>query len=199
MSGASSEPARPLVNPAMRQRAQKSSSRATSRCPRRRPRALVARIEHRALEPEPSQIRKNGEVRLFVRKQYADERDLARRKLQGITETLERHAIDRQLEIVDAYRAQRSGSHQDRFLEVGRIAQRCACLASARNFFIVLLAVSSGIAPSGPRRGSFRSITSAPSRNTVSASAELTTLASMRVITSAPEQQGRTPCRREHA
>ena len=67
---------------------------------------LVARVEHRALEAQRGQIGKKSEVRIFVGEQYADESDLARRKLQGIAETSERRAVDRELEVVRANRRQ---------------------------------------------------------------------------------------------
>ena len=69
--------------------------------------------------------------------------------------------------------------------KAGRRASRSFRVA-ARGAAMAALAVSSATAPSDPFAGSFRSMISAPNRRATSASAASATLASMRVIASAP-------------
>src|SRR5208283_175084 len=96
--------------------------------------SLIARVEHRALEPERGQFRKKeNEVRLFIGEQYADQGDFARRKHQRIAETFERRTVHCELEVVHADRRERSRSRKKRFVMVRRIAERRACLASPRD------------------------------------------------------------------
>ena len=96
--------------------------------------SLVSRVEHCALEAERGQVGKKSEVRPIVSEQYPDQGNFARQAPQGIAEAFEHSTFHGQLEVVDADRRQRSRPRENRFLGVGRIAERRTRLASPRDW-----------------------------------------------------------------
>ena len=94
---------------------------------------LVPRVEHRALEAELGEFGEEGEVGRLVGEHHADEADFTRQPLQGIAETIERRAVHRQLDVIDAHRRERARACEQRRFVVGRIAERRARLASPRD------------------------------------------------------------------